>query len=376
MSSPLEPIPLDKNIDILDHFRNIYSTPSLESFPPKPDATSTAGHVPNIRSVQQSNVRHVHGVATLSKDYDNDLELNNLRGLAKRDLPKWKKKQTSEFPPTMKIKNQPKEHSSVRSPPKVKRHADGCWVTLAAYSNYKEAEPVVALFEALSPTESVAGQCFPSHSTILPPVKKKPLLFSNAPVTKESILHSKQQDLPKVRIARDLGRMQWIVECNDISMKKVFERRIGKRLQHGQGAGKLLTHLSSAKQPAVGLGGYASPGKEKGNASASSPGGVSATSSHPPTSPRKQLEDKKSVPDIPQSLIFNKNSKRVSGHMQVHYVPPRVSYDGTQQSGQRKTSTTSTASVSAQGNHIDHQENSAKCHRGPLTFRAALQKYS
>jgi hypothetical protein len=198
----------------------------------------------------------------------------------------------------------------------------------------------------------------------------------NTPVTKESILLSKQQDLPKVRISRDLGRMQWIVECNDTSMKKVFERCIGKRRQHGQGAGKLLTHLSPAKQPAVGLGGDASPGKEKWNASASSPGGVSATSSHPPTSPRNQLGDKKSVPDIPQSLIFNKDSKRVSGHMQVHYVPPRVSYDGTQQPDQCKTSITSTASVSAQGNHIDHQENSAKCHRGPLTFRAALQKYS
>jgi hypothetical protein len=414
LSSPLEPISLDKSVDILDHFRNIYSAPNSEAIAPKPGTTSAAGQALNTRFMRQSSSRHVHGVAAFSKDYINELasdaplnqELNKPRGLdttklITRDASKRKKKRTSELSPTTESNKRSKEHSSVLSPPKLKPHAtstDG-WVILAAYANYKEAERAVALFEALAPTKSIAGQSFPSHSKFLPPVKtdrldgvggaeteqlggtfandassplkKKSLLFSNAPITKESILLSTQQELPQVRIARDLGRMQWIVECNDVRMKKVFERRIAKRIRNSHGAEKLLAHLSPAKQQALGLGDDADSGQENGNGS--SPGRASATSSQPHLSPLKHLGEKFTAPFVPQSLIFNKNSKHVSGQMQVHYALPRVSYDEKQQLRQRKTGTL-TMSSSAEGHHIQHQEHGAKSHRGPLTFRAALQE--
>lgn len=414
LSSPLEPISLDKSVDILDHFRNIYSAPTSEAIAPKLGTTSAAGQALNTRFMRQSSSRHVYGVAAFSKDYNNELasdaplnqELNKPRGLdttklITRDTSKRKKKYTSELSPTTDSNKQSKEHSSVLSPPKLKPHAtstDG-WIILAAYANYKEAERAVALFEALAPTKSIAGQSFPSHSKFLPPVKtdrlggvggaeteqlrgtfandassplkKKSLLFSNAPITKESILLSTQQELPQVRIARDLGRMQWIVECNDVRMKKVFERRIAKRIRNSHGAEKLLAHLSPAKQQALGLGDDADAGQENGNGS--SPGRASAISSQPHLSPLKHLGEKFTAPFVPQSLIFNKNSKHVSGQMQVHYALPRVSYDEKQQLRQRKTGTL-TLSSSAEGHHFHHQEHGAKSHRGPLTFRAALQE--
>eukprot|EP01033_Poteriospumella_lacustris_P004497 gene4497-3214_t len=338
LSSPVTAVPLDRSIDILDHFRNIYSAGSgstNEQPSPIPHAPTSASGTSRTL-LRQASVRYVPGVASMAEAHD----------------------------------------------------------VLGAYANYKEAERAVALFEALAPTKSIAGQSFPSHSKFLPPVKgpeatsafdgremgdgdavntsplkKKSLLASNAPITKESILLSTQQELPQTRIARDLGRMQWLVECNDPSMKKVFERRIAKRLRHGQGAEKLLAHLSPAKQQALGLDGSSPSAPIGGDGKAmdsSSAAMMMASSSSSSTSPLKNVGRKFTAAFTPQALISNKNTKHVSGQMHVQYPLPRVAYDD------KKPLPTMMSSLSPTNRNHSNNNNNNNQHRGPATFRAVL----
>jgi hypothetical protein len=406
LSSPVTAVPLDRSIDILDHFRNIYSAGSgsaNEQPSPIPHAPTSASGTSRTL-LRQASVRYVPGVASMAEAHDGatDSIVHKPRGLDTTKLvtrdpaTKKRKKAAAAAAAAASEATGATSSSGTSPPPKLKPHvttADG-WVVLGAYANYKEAERAVALFEALAPTKSIAGQSFPSHSKFLPPVKgpeatgafdgttmgdgdavntsplkKKSLLASNAPITKESILLSTQQELPQTRIARDLGRMQWLVECNDPSMKKVFERRIAKRLRHGQGAEKLLAHLSPAKQQALGLD-VSSPSAPIGGdgkaMDSSSAAMMMASSSSSSTSPLKNVGRKFTAAFTPQALISNKNTKHVSGQMHVQYPLPRVAYDD------KKPLPTMMSSLSPTNRNHSNNNNNNNQHRGPATFRAVL----
>lgn len=416
--------PLDKTVDITEHFRMLYGSPITSAAAADQLVAQESQHQQQTRyRGRQSTLRrqpstnhhfsggNLHQQAEEEEEFpeagDANANHRRLDGSSSSGLhtlrlvdrkPRKSPQKLSKLSKDANATTVTNNNTATRAVGGTVDANGEVWIVLGAYSNYREAQRAVALFEALAPTKSIANTVFPSHSKHLPPPSAHPatmisspssssltggpsgsddpaqqttptkkrnlLLSSTAPLTKESILLSTQQELPKVRIARDLGRMQWLVECNDAKMKKVFQRRVVRRLQRGQGEALLPSlHTTSST-----------------SASSQDNNATSMSSPSSSTSPLKAT-NVFTANFVPQSLISNVNTKHVAGRLAVHYPLPRLSYEAKTSLSMSRTNPIrdldNTSSTTISNKHktrrqLREEEEERAQRRGPLTFRAVL----
>lgn len=72
--------------------------------------------------------------------------------------------------------------------------------------------------------------------------------FETLQKTSKTIQINLEKELPKLRITRDFSKMQWIIECNDKSVKRLFQQRLHKKWPIN-GATSTMNSASPMKRP-------------------------------------------------------------------------------------------------------------------------------
>lgn len=228
------PTPLDKSIDIRDHYLTMFrpvtkeQTNDITSQPNKETKANTI-NLPEISHSQQSNNNN----KKLTNLLNNNLAHNVMNSPEKNFLPKLGNKLGIK-------KRSPKKKSPKKGEQSNDKQAPG-WILLEAFDSFSEAEKVVHFFEKLYPSNSNVNKSFPIASRLMLPEEKDKINQFDASIKhvstsidrenldKKTINMALGKELPKLRIARDLSRMQWLVECNDPQIKSTFNNKfVGK----------------------------------------------------------------------------------------------------------------------------------------------------
>jgi hypothetical protein len=371
---PIEP--LNKDVDVQEHFRRMFKEPSQPELVSQPG--SEQGPRPTVVVVEPDTTKRENRIY---REKTKETILSALRAPDESigmDSKKHKKAQLALNNGSMvKVKfhkrRRPNNNKNNGSNSTIVN--DNKWTLLAAYSTYREASAAVRAFESIYPA-SVPPGAFPvltkrfhgtSMALPIPPQHNSvelgnvsasfSLLTLSTAVDEKSVQRNIGKPLPRLRIARDLSRMQWLVECSDASAKKVFA--VSKR------------QMAQALSPM------------RNNGSNGVVGSTAFPSSQLIGGDNLNQSSVFTANFSPQSMISNSNSLHVSSRLNVVYPMPREGLqDGKNKLWLKRRKTFSAgrlAMLPTSGQHdrdTDNDEHNASNERisSPKTFRQVLSR--
>lgn len=245
---PVEP--LDKNIDVADHFAQLFQGSTLITTADGPATNSTNPSTKPSARGRPEGEEAKRATIVDSRPSESPSVISRVSS-AKGGNAKWMSKQPiSTNDGTQSNNNAVKVNIPRKSSANKKRVTSGSrkWVTLGKYGSYREANLATKLFESIYPSQSFVDKSFPIFSAkdqeecdaanssgaddVTNPnggSRLALLMMMDGNVDTKTMQRSIGKEIPKLRISRDLSRMQWLVECSDPQAKKVFQGKVAHK---------------------------------------------------------------------------------------------------------------------------------------------------